>query len=205
MVAKKTNSNREVRNKQLAQIEESIAVLERRLHDSRHNQRDQLILLDSVSHGLYDEIDKLAKKAPAEPVTDLALEQINDVIRGTKQLIEADPYIQRLTEFVPAGDNPQHRDAVIVLRQIRQGLERFGKQLTSLIDLLSFRLRDARGIQVAIQLNLEGNKEVLRETLKEYGVDVSSDWLHGEFPESANFTRLDKTNIPEYFAGAKLS
>lgn len=204
MAARKTNSDREVRNKQLAQIEESIAVLERRLHDYRHKQRDQLILLDSVSHGLYDEIDKLAKKAPAEPVTDLALEQINDVIRETKQFIEADPYIQRLNEFVSAGDNPQHRDAVLVLRQIRQGLERFGKQLSSLIELLSFRLKDARGIQVAIQLNLEGNNEVLRDTLKEYGVDVSSEWLHGEFPESANFTRLDKTNIPEYFGGANL-
>ncbi len=32
MATKKTNSNRELRNKQLAQIEESIAVLERRLH-----------------------------------------------------------------------------------------------------------------------------------------------------------------------------
>lgn len=204
MAARKTNSDHEVRNKQLAQIEESIAVLERRLHDCRHKQRDQLILLDSVSQGLYDEIDKLAKKAPAEPVTDLALEQINDVIRETKQFIEADPYIQRLNEFVSAGDNPQHRDAVLVLRQIRQGLERFGKQLSSLIELLSFRLKDARGIQVAIQLNLEGNNEVLRDTLKEYGVDVSSEWLHGEFPESANFIRLDKTNIPEYFGGAKL-
>ena len=68
MATKKTNSNRELRNKQLAQIEESIAVLERRLHDCRHNQRDQLTLLDSVSHGLYDEIDKLAKKAPQNPL-----------------------------------------------------------------------------------------------------------------------------------------
>ena len=203
MAAKKTNSNRELRNDQLAQIDESILVLDRRLHECMHNQRDQLTLLDSVSRGLYDEIDKLAKKAPAEPLTDLALEQVNDIIRGTKQLITSDPYIERLNEFVPAGDNPQHRDAVIVLRQIRQGLERFGKQLDSLIDLLRVRLRDARGIHVAIQLNLEGHTAVARDILKEYGVDVSLDWLYG-YPEALNFTRLDRIKISEYFAGAQL-
>jgi hypothetical protein len=201
MATKKTNSNRELRNKQLAQIEESIAVLERRLHDCRHNQRDQLTLLDSVSHGLYDEIDKLAKKAPAEPVTDLALEQINDVIRETKQLIQSDPYVRRLNEFVAAGDNPQHRDAVIVLRQIRQGLERFGRQLDSLISLLRTRLGDAKGISVAIRLNLDGEEVVDENELKEYGVTVSSEWLSGD--DEFSFTRLDVTDIHEYFAEAK--
>jgi hypothetical protein len=203
MATKMTDPNRELRNEQLAQIGESISVLERRLYECMHNQRDQLTLLDSVSRGLYDEIDKLAKKAPAEPITDLALGQINDVIRETKQLVTSDPYVQRLSEFVPAGDNPQHRDAVIVLRQIRQGLERFGKQLDSLIDLLRFRLRDAQGIHVAIQLSLEGHTEVTREELKEYGVDVSSDWIYG-YPEMVNFTRLDRIKISNYFAEAQL-
>jgi hypothetical protein len=202
MATKKTNSHRELRNKQLAQIEESVAVLERRLNDCRHNQRDQLTLLDSVSHGLYDEIDKLAKKAPAEPVTDLALEQINDVIRETKQLVQSDPYIRRLNEFVAAGDNPQHRDAVIVLRRIRQGLERFGRQLDSLIGLLGTRLDDAKAISVAIRLNLDGEEVVDENELKQYGVTVSSEWLSGD--DEFSFARLDVTDIHEYFAEAKL-
>ena len=66
----------------------------------------------------------LTKKAPAESVTDLALNQINDVIRDVKELLQDDPYIQQLVEFIPAGDNPELRDALLVIGQIRQGLKR---------------------------------------------------------------------------------
>ena len=34
-------------------------------------------------------------------------------------------------EFVAAGDNPQHRDVVVVMRQLRQGLERLAEGLKS--------------------------------------------------------------------------
>jgi malonyl CoA-acyl carrier protein transacylase len=196
-------SDRQLRTEQQAQIGEAIATLEARLQQCRQNQRKQLTLLDSVSLGLYTEIDKLAKKAPAEPVTDLALEQINDVIRETKQLVESDPYIQRLNEFVAAGDNPQHRDAVIVLRQIRQGLERFRIELDSLIELLSNRLKDAKHIQVAIQLYLTGVSPD-KDVLQEYGVYIASEWVSRTYPHSFNFTRLDRTNIREYFAEVRL-
>lgn len=202
MSAKKT-SDFQIRTEQQAQIDEAITTLETRLQYCRQNQRKQLTLIDSVSLGLYIEIDKLAKKAPAEPVTDLALKQINDVIRETKQLIDSDQYIQRLNEFVAAGDNPELRDALIVLRQIRQGLERFSKQLDSLITFLNQRLRDAKCIQFAIGLYLAGtipNGDVLRE----YGVDVPSGWLKSTYPHSFNFNRLDMTNIKEYFAEATL-
>lgn len=184
-------------------MEEAITTLSNRLKQCIQNQK-QLILLDSVSLGLYTEIDKLSKKAPAESVTDLALEQMNDVIRETKELIDSDPYIQRLNEFVAAGDNPQHRDAVIVLRQIRQGLERFRSQLDSLIGLLSSRLKDAKGIHIAIQLDLAYGSPIEHETLKQYGADLSQEWLSYGYPKTFNLTKLGSTNIKEYFNEAKL-
>jgi hypothetical protein len=193
-----------LRTDQLAQMEKAIATLGNRLEQCKQNQKKQLPLLDSVSRGLYDEIDKLGKKAPAEPVTDLALAQINDVIRETKQLFDSDPYIQRLNEFVAAGDNPQHRDAVLVLRQIRQGLDRFRNYIGSLIDLLNSRLQEAEGIRIVIQLYLEEGGPIAYEHLEEYEVDLPLKWFSDDEHTMFDFSELDRTNIKEYFAEAKL-
>jgi hypothetical protein len=81
--------------------------------------------ISSELHGLYEEIDKIYKKAPEEPISDLTVENVNNLIKDTKEIIKDDPYIDRVKEFVPAGDNPEYRDVIIVLRQLRQGLNRF--------------------------------------------------------------------------------
>lgn len=109
-------------------------------------------LLTSVTEGLYIEIEKLTKKAPAEEITELALEQINDVIKDTKDLVKDDTYVQKLQVFVPAGDPPQLRDALIVLRQIKQGLERFAKALGN-VDI-DTRITEARRKESILELRL---------------------------------------------------
>lgn len=207
MAAQKSNSGhsdeatqlKQSRTEQLTQIRYIIAVKEPRLQKAGH-QRSQLNLLESVSLGLYDEIDKLSKKAPAEPVTDLVLTQMNEVIRETKELATDDPYIQRLQEFVPAGDNPQHRDAVVVMRQVRQGLDRFRKHLNPLIDDLKASLDDVRGVERALQLYLSGNESVSEKDLKGYDNKVSKSWFT-DYPYGFDFSKLDKINIAAYFGG----
>jgi len=82
-------------------------------------------VLQSEIAGLYDEMDKLAKKAPNEPVTNLQLKIVNSFIRKAKLLLTGDNIIDEVEIFVSAGDNPEYRDVVTVLRQVRQGLERF--------------------------------------------------------------------------------
>lgn len=82
------------------------------------------MLLSEVT-GLYDEMDKLAKKAPSEPMTKLQLKIVNSFTRKAKHLLAGDAIIDEIEIFVSAGDNPEYRDVVTVLRQIRQGLERF--------------------------------------------------------------------------------
>src|SRR6266481_441604 len=112
------------REAQLADLDHAIEMLQKKIKDVNATEQRARVL-QSVSLGLYEELDKLAKKAPADEVTDLVLEQANDVIREGKELLSEDTFVQRLKEFVPAGDNPQHRDVVVILRQLHQGLERF--------------------------------------------------------------------------------
>jgi hypothetical protein len=91
------------------------------------SKREAFPALESELLGLYDEIDKLAKKAPNEPVTNLQLKIINNVISKSKAMLAGDTFIDEVEIFVAAGDNPEYRDALTVLRQIRQGLDRFRK------------------------------------------------------------------------------
>jgi len=82
-------------------------------------------LLESEVEGLYEEMDKLAKKSAVDAVTELQLKAINSLITKSKQLLSDDVIIGEVMPFVPAGDNPEYRDVVTVLRQLLQGLQRF--------------------------------------------------------------------------------
>lgn len=90
--------------------------------------KHRYVQLRSVSSALYDEIDKLNKKAPAVTISQLTLDKVNKVIRAAKDLMqgEKDEFVEEIAEFVPAGDMPEYRDVVLVLGQIKAGLERFG-------------------------------------------------------------------------------
>lgn len=83
--------------------------------------------LESVAAGLYDEVDKLTRKWPSMPVSQLTLEKTNRLIRAVKALMkdEADTVLEDLTEFVPAGDLPENRDVVLTLREVKDLLDRF--------------------------------------------------------------------------------
>jgi hypothetical protein len=81
--------------------------------------------LSSFVGALYDEMDKLAKKSPREALSDLAMARVNRAVRDAKEIIGAfDPYVGDVSEFVAAGDNPEARDAVLVLAEIRAALHR---------------------------------------------------------------------------------
>ena len=48
---------------------------------------DRLKAVSSYVDGMYDELDKLAKKAPREEISDLALTRVNRAIRGCRQTL----------------------------------------------------------------------------------------------------------------------
>jgi len=82
-------------------------------------------MIKSELIGLYDEVDKLVRILPKEPITPLQLKITNDLLRKAKSLLAEDTGIDQVELFSSEAGMPEYRDVIIVLRQIRQGLERF--------------------------------------------------------------------------------
>jgi len=97
-------------------------------------QRYAYDLLKNELNGIYDEIDKLCKKAPREPASDLQTKIANGLIKRTKRFLTGDSMIDDISSFIPAGDNPEYRDVLTVLRQLRQGLSRFHEHNSRLFE-----------------------------------------------------------------------
>ena len=83
--------------------------------------------LQSVVSVLHAELDKLARKWPTQMVTDLMVQRVNKTIHESHELMdqEGDDFLQQIAEFVPAGDNPENRDVLLVLAELRAALSRF--------------------------------------------------------------------------------
>ena len=188
----------QLRTKQREQIGDEISKLKQSITDFNEKQAT-LVLLQSVAEGLYSEIDKLAKKSPADQVTNLLLTQVNDIIREAKQLTPDDPFMKRYSEFVAAGDNPEHRDVIVIVKQIQQGLLRFATSLKSKKEKANQLLADAEGIAVALDLYLDGHTTVDRDDLKLNKVKLSQMWLTEGFNPSFDFEELDSIDIEEHF------
>lgn len=163
---------------------------------------ENMELLKDVSSGLYEEVDKLCKKAPAESVTDLVLSQANTVIKETKQLAGSDPFLSRLDEFVAAGDNPEQRDVVVVLKQLLLGQDRAIQAARSALEKNRGKLSDARGVQCAIALRLQDVEpfKINKDLLAYNGESVSPFWYTGNaYDWTFNFQRLQGIDLKQHF------
>lgn len=82
--------------------------------------------LSSYVTGIYEEVSKLSSKRPDGAVSKMTVDRVNRAIRDAQALLadENDPFIGDIEEFVPAGDLPESRDVVMVLRQIKDALDR---------------------------------------------------------------------------------
>jgi hypothetical protein len=196
---KKTGDKKEVqvlRDKQIGDLDIAIQNLSAKIRALKETER-RVDILEDVSLGLYEELDKLAKKAPADQVTNLVLEQTNEVIHEAKELLSEDPFIKRYKEFVAAGDNPEHRDVVVVLLQIRQGLGRFTSGVEERKDWLDRVLEDAKGVRAAAILSRDGESDLSQEELSEYDGKIMSRWFNDS--NVFDFERLDQTSIGTYY------
>lgn len=194
------------RKEQIEQVRGISTDLTQRLQAS-YSDSKKLALLQSVAIGLYDESDKLSKKAPAETASDLMLEQVNDIIRETRELLKDDLYVQRLKEFVPAGNNPQLRDVVVVLRQLRQGMERVSTNALSFQRRATSLGHQALVVITALELFMETGTAPSDDAVR-YLVETSvlgpsdRDWFvyNSIYHEHYfNIDKLDRTNIAQYF------
>jgi hypothetical protein len=163
-------------------------------------EASELSALQSVALGLYEELDKLTKKSPVEAVTDFVLSQLNDVIRETKRLVADDAYVQKLNEAVSAGNNPEQRDAIVMLRQARQGLERHQGRIEPRIRIVRTRLNEADLMETAVVTFLMDGSSIKKDDFDRFSSGYSfPDWFYSGFPREFDFRRLDSTDILAHF------
>ena len=188
-----SNSTKELtqkRTKQLDQISEVILSLESsQLTNQSHHEKFEA--LDSVSVGIYDEIDKLTKKKPIEAATEIMVEQVNDIISETQTFITDDPYIKKLKVFVPAGDLPEVRDVLFVLRQVRQGMERVGKKLNQEKQEVDKLMLEAKVIKIALQ--------IFRQNCPDEDYPDDEDYFYGEDIQikTEDIQRMSGLKVPD--------
>jgi hypothetical protein len=154
--------------------------------------------------GFYEEINKLAKGRSMIAATDLVVEQANEIVRDAKTMIKGDTYLDRVKEFVPAGDNPVFPDVLWVARTIQQSVERFQTQLKKRDQELANLIRRGRTISAAVELVLQGDEVPSKESVEEMvdgPVDdacFSGDYSTGQY---FDFERLDRRDLNKYLSG----
>jgi hypothetical protein len=194
---------RERRNRQAQEAQAAVAVLNETLASIRKKERD-CHTLDSHLTGFYGEIDKLAKGRSLLAVTDLVVQQINDIVRDAKSLISDDSYLDRVKEFVPAGDNPVYPDVLLVARTVKQCIQRNMHGFSAATAPITRRIREAQTITVAIELALEDAENdplVPRELVDErFEGEINESWFQ-EFDDGNEYldlTRLDEIDLKTY-------
>jgi hypothetical protein len=199
----KKPSLKAIRTNQIEKLNYVIEQMQGELAKLRDERKKQRGLLKSETEGLYEELDKLSKKAPAEEVTDLALASINYIVEETKKLLEEDVIVQRIQPFIPAGDNPQLRDAVLVLRQVMQGLRRYEEDSIPKTDKLTGLIPEAKALREVLKIFVEQNFLITSRdgdvylTARLTGLGV--DWFSVEYPHGFLYEKLDALDVNKYF------
>ena len=214
--AKKTREQREKselrdkRSRQLADAQKAAETLEGQMQSVRSTMKRCDALLNH-SKGFYEEVNKLAKGKTLLEVTTLVMEQANDIIRDAKEIVTSDVYMDRIKQFVPAGDNPVYPDVLISIRSVRDSLGRCSEELKTRLETLKKTLRKANTVVGALAYFLEDDEA--DETMRNYpSKDVVEAYVDGEVSDSCfsrykdsfeqyfDFERLDYQSIREYLS-----
>lgn len=192
----------ELRSKRAGQLESTrlaIAKLEDGLRKD-HTIVARSEALSSHLTGFYEEIDKLAKGKTLLEVTDLIVEQTNYIIRDAKAIVEQDVYLDRVKEFVPAGNNPVYPDVLLAVRTVQQCLERLDAKLEVREKMSATMLRNARTIRSALECYLDSENDYASlEDVKAILLDdqIVDTWFRGDYTNGHyfDFDRLDRVNV----------
>jgi hypothetical protein len=117
-----------------------------------HGSLQRRAALSSHLKGLYEELDKLARRKKPLEATNLAVAQVNEIVREAKELVAGDPYLARLEEFDPGSAGPVYSDLLLVARTVQQSMLRFKKRLIDREKRLARLAREGRTIETAMAL-----------------------------------------------------
>jgi hypothetical protein len=187
------------RKKQLETMQDAFERL-RVAQRSAEEKAERCEALDDHLSGFYEEIDKLSKGKILVGVTDLVVAQANDIVRDAKALIEGDTYLDRVKEFVPAGDNSVYPDVLLTARAVQQSVGRFQSHLQNWKQDLALRLQQVQTIILALQHFVENDGYVASKADVATHVDTPSDvWFSGSYGDKHfDFARLDNRDVAEW-------
>ena len=183
-----------LRTAQLVAVRLAIGELEEALRElaSRERRREEL-----ANHlaGFYEEIDKLAKGRAMLEVTQLVLEESNQIIRDAKAIVTGDSYLSRVKEFVAAGNNPVYPDVLVALRTVRQSLDRAKLQFSEREKAVKKVLAEAQTVETALTSLLEEDSAPEFQTIKflargRHGVALS--WFLPGYPEEQRLFDVER-------------
>ncbi|MEP6496097.1 MAG: hypothetical protein ABJF01_25705 [bacterium] len=164
----------------LAEAERAVLRIEEQIRLVKERQRGRASLADHLS-GFYEEIDKLAKGKALLEVTPLVLAETNQTIRDAKAMVAKDPFLDRVREFVPAGNNPVYPDVVVALRTVRQSLDRAGARLAEILTEAQAKLSEAVTFALALDFAVAEAAEPSLTDVKSHPRrqrrDLSASWF----------------------------
>ena len=195
--------HREKRNRQLVESRDFIQQVEKDLKAKRGRLRLCDELLDHSS-GFYDEVNKLAKGRTAFPATPLVRQNANDIIADAKKLVKTkeDVHMDRIKEFVPAGDEPPYPDVLVVLRSVRQCLKRHREKEADSIEALQVKLRIASTAEGALDYFLH-DEEASEEDKESPSKEIVQAYTNGKISDKC-FIHYSNDYTSYYFAFHKL-
>jgi hypothetical protein len=192
-------------NRRRTQLHEAKRVLHTLEEDLRAS-RDNSAVRSTLAHhliGFYDEVDKLAKGKSMIEATTLIVDGINDIIRDAKAIVEGDPFLDRVKEFVPAGENPVYPDVLMVARSVQTALERAKEKLDEREKHLSKLCRVGRTIVAALDLKVAENDHPSSDDVQAVldSKPVESWFFETEDGEFYfDFDRLDRVGVQKALA-----
>ena len=195
------------RKRQLEVSRSATSALEdaRRIVQGLRRQRDAL-----ASHlsGFYEEIDKLTKGKTLIEVTPLMVEEANEIIKDAKTIITGDKHLDRIKEFVPAGNNPVYPDVLIVMRGVRDSLARGAEELKGRETHISGLIYEGRTVTAALEWYEDVAEEdaeavpTLDDVEQQLGEKADGSWFFededGE--EYFDFEKLDERKLEKYLS-----
>jgi hypothetical protein len=137
--------------------------------DSLQGVREKQRRRDDLDHhlaGLYGEVDKLAKGKAMLEVTPLIVEEVNTAIRDAKAIIQGDTYLDRVKEFVPAGNNPVYPDVIVIVRAVRGAVQRAEADLKASKKHALGRYQNGRTIVAALNFYQKYDEHPTNEDIR---------------------------------------
>lgn len=203
---RRRREEQEVRTRRAEQLQTAEAELTK-LEEAVRVARERTVRHEALSNhlvGFYNEVDKLAKGRSLLEATSLIVEQANDIIRDAKGIVDGDPYLDRIKEFVPAGNNPVYPDVLLVARSVQQCLGRVEKQLTDREKRATKMRREARTIAAALRFFANHSEQPSKEDVESLlGAKPLDDWFFQSDDDNYYFDleRLDRVGVERSIAG----